>query len=104
MRAEPAWGAVGSAQPPRPPLDEDELRALFRELTDLPAHDLTLLVPLRELVSPELERLYQAIEADDPDTAEEVFPAVLAKVDTLQTRPHRYRRHQPRGRRADRPR
>jgi hypothetical protein len=67
-------------------LDEDELRALFRELTDLPAHDLTLLVPLPELVSPELERLYQAIEADDPDTAEEVFPAVLAKVDTPQTR------------------
>jgi hypothetical protein len=43
-------------------------------------------VPLPELVSPELERLYQAIEADDPDTAEKVFPAVLAKVDTPQTR------------------
>jgi hypothetical protein len=67
-------------------LDEDELLALFRELTDLPALDLTLLVPMPELVSPELERLYQAIQGDDPDAAEEVFPAVLAKVDTPQTR------------------
>jgi hypothetical protein len=67
-------------------LDVAELRALFLELSDLPARDLSLHAPLPELVDPELERLYRAIQADDPDAAEEIFPSVLAKVDTPQTR------------------
>lgn len=68
------------------PLELSELRALFGELADLPARDLDLLVPLPELVSPELARLYQAIRADDPDAAEGVLPSVLRAVDTPQTR------------------
>ena len=68
------------------PLDLGELLDLFDALADLPARDLSLLVPLPELVSPELARLYQAIRTDDPDGAEDVFPSVLRAVDTPQTR------------------
>jgi len=67
-------------------LDVGELRALFGELADLPARDLSLLVRLPELISPELARLYRAIRADDPDVAEDVFPSLLRAVDTPQTR------------------
>jgi len=74
------------AAPALAPLDVGELRVLFDALADLPARDLSLLVPLPELVSPELARLYQAIRADDPDAAEDVFPSVLGVVDTPQTR------------------
>lgn len=67
-------------------LDDRELDELWDELRDLPARDLSLQIELPELVSPELDRLLDAVVDDDPDEAREVLPAVLAKVDTPQTR------------------
>jgi hypothetical protein len=67
-------------------LSDHRLLELFRELPDLPERDLTLLVPLPELVSPDLARLYRAIADDDVDDAEELLPAVLERIDTPQTR------------------
>jgi hypothetical protein len=67
-------------------LSEHRLRKLFRELPDLPSRDLTLLVSLPELVSPDLSRLYRAIADDDIDHAEELLPAALKRIDTPQAR------------------
>ena len=67
-------------------LTERQLLDLFHELPDLPERDLTLLVELPELVSPELARLYRAISADDIDHADELLPAVLERIDTPQAR------------------
>ena len=67
-------------------LSERRLLELFHELPDLPERDLTLLVELPDLVSPELARLYQAIRDDDIDHADELLPAVLARIDTPQAR------------------
>jgi hypothetical protein len=67
-------------------LSERRWLELFRQLPDLPERDLTLLVELPELVSPELARLYRAISADDVDRAEELIPAVLERVDHPQAR------------------
>jgi hypothetical protein len=63
------------------PLDREEMLDLFDQLPDLPARDLSLLVPL-----PELARLYQAIRADDPEAADVVLPALLGALDTPHTR------------------
>jgi hypothetical protein len=67
-------------------LSDGQLLGLFHELPDLPEHDLTLLVELPELVSPELARLYRAIAADDIDDADRLLPAILKRIDTPQTR------------------
>ena len=67
-------------------LSDDRLLDLFHELADLPERDLTLLVELPELVSPELARLYRAIANDDIDHADELLPALLERIDTPQTR------------------
>jgi SEC-C motif len=74
------------AAPALAELELGELRTVFDQLVDLPARDLSLLMRLPELVSPELARLYRAIRADDPDAAEDALPAVLQAVDTPQTR------------------
>jgi hypothetical protein len=65
---------------------DDQLLELFDQLPDLPEHDLTLLVELPDLVSPQLARLYRAIAADDIDHANELLPAILKRIDTPQTR------------------
>jgi hypothetical protein len=67
-------------------LSERRWLELFRRLPDLPERDLTLLVELPELVSPELARLYRAITADDGDRAEELLAPVLERIDTPQAR------------------
>jgi hypothetical protein len=67
-------------------LSDERLLDRFHELADLPERDLTLLVELPELVSPELARLYRAIANDDIDHADELLPALLERVDTPQTR------------------
>jgi hypothetical protein len=67
-------------------LSEHRWLELFRQLPDLPERDLTLLVELPELVSPELARLYRAIANDDVDRAEELIPAALERIDTPPTR------------------
>lgn len=62
--------------------DEFELRALWDDLFELPGKDLSLLVPLPDLLTPDIERLRAAISNDDPDEAEAALPAVLAHYDT----------------------
>jgi SEC-C motif len=61
--------------------DELELRALWDEIFELPGKDLSLLVPLPELLTPDIERLCSAVSDDDPDEAEAALPAVLAHYD-----------------------
>lgn len=68
------------------PFSDRRLLELFRELPDLPSRDLTLLVALPQLVSPDLGRLCRAIADDGIDHAEQLLPAVLEHVDTPQAR------------------
>ena len=68
------------------PLPEQRWLELLRRLPELPERDLTLLVELPELVSPELARLYDALTDDDVDRAEELLAPVLRRIDTPQAR------------------
>lgn len=63
-------------------LDDDELRELFDELIELPELDLTLTITLPQLLTPDLQRLFDAIKADDPDAGAEVTPRILDQLDT----------------------
>jgi len=62
------------------------LTKLWKELAELPELDLSLVVPLPTLITPELEQLMQAAIDDDLDSAEQALPAVLDVVDTPQQR------------------
>ena len=53
---------------------------------DLPALDLSLLVTLPKLIGPDLERLREAIEHDDPDWGWDALTAVHKQIDTPQQR------------------
>ncbi len=50
-------------------LDRPELEALWTEMIDLPDDDLSLLVPLPELLTPAIQRVCDAISDDDPEAA-----------------------------------
>ena len=63
-------------------LDDDELRDLFDELFELPQLDLALTITLPQLITPDLQHLFDAVKADDPDAGDEVIPAILARLDT----------------------
>jgi hypothetical protein len=63
-------------------LPTDALTELWRGLAELPALDLSLIVPLPTLITPELEQLMQAAIDDDLDSAAEVIPAALTNIDT----------------------
>lgn len=63
-------------------LDDDELRELFDELFELPELDLALTITLPQLLTPDLQRLFDAVKADDPDAGDEVIPRLLDKLDT----------------------
>lgn len=67
-------------------LGEREFERLARGLLELPRLDLSLVVPLPGLVTPELEGLLEALADDEPDAAEAALPAVLARIDTSETR------------------
>lgn len=67
-------------------LERREALDLFYELAYLPAVDLSLVVPLPIPISPELDRLIDAIADDDPDAAKPLLPGLLAKVDTPELR------------------
>ncbi len=62
------------------------LKPLWEELDELPDTDLSLVVPLPALRTPELEQLLKAARDDDLDGAEEVMPAVLNTIDTPRQR------------------
>lgn len=75
------WAAAEIGHLPRAVLLD-----LWQSVTELPDHDLSLVVALPTLISPELEQLLQAAIDDDPDTADEVMPAVLSTIDTPRQR------------------
>jgi hypothetical protein len=53
---------------------------------DLPALDLSLLVTLPKLISPDLQRLREAIEHDDADWGWDALTNVHKQIDTPQQR------------------
>ncbi len=61
-------------------LSDVEFEALFDDLWDLPAADLSLQVELPKLFSPELDSLCEAVEEDDPDPL--VLDAVARQIDS----------------------
>jgi hypothetical protein len=67
-------------------LPEDVLEDLFDDLVELPELDLRLAISMPELITPELQRLYDAIDADDPDAGDEVIPCILDRLDTPRER------------------
>jgi hypothetical protein len=63
-------------------LPDDVLEELFDALFELPELDLALSLTLPELITPELQHLYDAVTADDPEAGDEVIPGILDRVDT----------------------
>ncbi len=84
-RAELA-GALQQALPHLLDCDEAELDALLDELEELPALDLSLVLRLPDLLTPELARLLDAVAADDDLLAERALEAALAQVATQAAR------------------
>jgi len=67
-------------------LSDRALDRLADEIMDLPALDLSLLVELPRLIGPDLERLCEAIEHDDPEWGWDALTAVHKQVDSPQQR------------------
>jgi hypothetical protein len=67
-------------------LSDRALDHLADQLFDLPALDLALLVTLPRLIGPDLERLCEAIEHDDPDWGQDALTALHKQIDTPQQR------------------
>jgi len=67
-------------------LSDRALDRLSEGLMDLPALDLSLLVTLPKLIGPDLERLREAIEHDDPEWGWDALTAVHKQVDSPQQR------------------
>lgn len=79
---------------------------LWDSLMDLPSVDYALLITLPKLIGPDLQRLREAIEHDDPDWGWDALTAVHQQIDTPQQRArlaaaivrlrdqHRINRHQ----------
>ena len=63
-------------------LDDDELRELFDDLFELPELDLALTITLPQLLTPDLQHLFDAVKSDDPDAGDEVIPRILDQLDT----------------------
>lgn len=63
-------------------LSDRALDHLWEGLMELPAVDYTLLVTLPKLIGPELQRLQEAIEHDDPDWGWDALTAVHKQIDT----------------------
>lgn len=67
-------------------LSDDALEILWEGLFDLPTIDLTLHVTLPQLITPEQQRLRDAIADDDPDRGWDELRAVTEQIDTPQQR------------------
>jgi hypothetical protein len=63
-------------------VSDRQLEELLDELPELPELDLSLHAGLPKLLSPALDRLCDALAADDPDAAEEPFGELLGAIDT----------------------
>lgn len=67
-------------------LSNRALDHLWEGLIDLPGIDLSLLVDLPKLIGPDLQRLRESIEDDDPDHGWDALTTVAAQIDTPQQR------------------
>jgi hypothetical protein len=67
-------------------LSEDALDILSEDLIDLPALDYSLLVTLPTLTGPDLQRLRESVQDDDPDWGWDALTAVAQQIDTPQQR------------------
>lgn len=67
-------------------LCDADLHDLWEELFDLPARDISLLVELPKLITPDLQRLREAIVDDDPDRGWHALTAVATQIDTPRQR------------------
>ncbi len=67
-------------------LSDEALEILWEGLFDLPTIDLSLHVKLPTLITPELQRLADAIADDDPDRGWEELRTVTEQIDTPQQR------------------
>jgi hypothetical protein len=67
-------------------LSDEALEILWEELFDLPTIDLSLHVKLPDLITPELQRLRDAVADDDPDRGWNELEAVTEQIDTPQQR------------------
>jgi hypothetical protein len=63
-------------------LDDDELRELFDDLFELPELDLALTITLPQLLTPDLQHLFDAVKADDPNAGDDLTPRILDQLDT----------------------
>ena len=67
-------------------LSDEALEILWQRLFDLPTIDLSLHVELPELITPELQRLRDAVTDDDPDRGWDELRTVTEQIDTPQQR------------------
>ena len=67
-------------------LTDRALDHLWEGLIDLPSDDFSLLVTLPKLIGPDLQRLRESIERDDPDWGWDALTAVHRQIDTPQQR------------------
>lgn len=74
------------ASPDLAGLPERALDHLWEGLIDLPGVDYSLLVTLPQLIGPDLQRLRESIEHDDPDWGWDALTAVHKQTDTPQQR------------------
>jgi hypothetical protein len=63
-------------------LSDRALDHLWDALIDLPSIDFSLLVTLPQLIDPDLQRLRESIEHDDPDWGWDALTAVHQQIDT----------------------
>jgi hypothetical protein len=63
-------------------LSDRALDHLWESLMELPSADYSLLVALPKLIGPDLQRLREAIEHDDPDWGWDALTAVAKQIDT----------------------
>jgi hypothetical protein len=74
------------AMPDLAELSDRALDHLWEGLTDLPSVDFSLLVTLPKLIGPDLQRLRESVEHDDPDWGWDALTAVHKQIDTPQQR------------------
>jgi hypothetical protein len=67
-------------------LSEDALEILSEALIDLPGIDYSLLITLPTLIGPDLQRLRESVQDDDPDWGWDALTAVAQQIDTPQQR------------------
>jgi hypothetical protein len=67
-------------------LSDRALDHLWEGLIDLPGVDLSLLITLPKLIGPDLQRLRESIEHDDPDWGWDALTALAKQIDTPQQR------------------